>query len=436
MDSPLPSPEPAPIGRIIAGKYRIDALLGHGGRGGVYRAHQIELARDVALKLITGVDDESRARFLQEARLAAEVRHPCVAEVFDAGVSEDGTPYCAMELLQGETLAARIAREGPIEPQQAVTVVAGVCSALAAVHAKRLVHRDVKPSNIFLARRPDGGTDPKLIDFGIAKRVDVGPQVTQRVSTARGLGAHRPPAPTAPGIVVGTPLYLSPEQIMGEPPDARTDVHALGATLYEALCGQPPFLGGDTQDILTKILTEPPAPLAQRAPDAGIPDALDREVRRALAKDPAERHAGAGDFAAALWTALASARRDSPLAPLPVHVAASRSPRLGIVGAVIAMSLALLVIAWVRRAPHPAPPALAPVAAAPVVAPTATEQPAVIPAATAETAPAATRARPEPRVRAPRASAVTPTSTAAPQSTPTAAPSATAFRIDDLKVPY
>lgn len=431
MDPTLPAPktDPTSIGRIIAGKYRLDALLGHGGRGGVYRAHQIELARDVALKLITGVDEDARARFLQEARLAAEVRHPCVAEVFDAGVSEDGTPYCAMELLEGETLAARIARDGPMEPQQAVTVMAGVCSALSAVHGKRLVHRDVKPSNVFLARRADGGIDPKLIDFGIAKRVDLGPELVRRVSTARGLGAaHRTPAPTAPGVVLGTPLYLSPEQIMGEPLDARTDVHALGATLYEALSGEPPFVGGDTQDILTKILTEQPASLSQRAPGAGIPEALDREVLRALAKDPAERHASAADFAAALWTALASARSDSPLAPLPV-VPMGRSPRSGLVAAVIALGVALLAVAWVRRAPHPPPPAprIATTAATPAVAaPTPTEAPAASPAPAAPSAPAPTGPRAEPRGRAPRGQA----------PAPSAAPSATAFRIDDLKVPY
>src|SRR5207245_2497418 len=145
-------------------------------------------------------------------------------------------------------------------------------------HGKGLVHRDVKPSNVFLARRQDGGVDPKLIDFGLAKRIDVAPEVKRRVPTSRGLGAGRAPAPTVPGIVKGTPLYLSPEQILGEPVDARTDVHAVGATLYEALCGQPPFVGGDMQDILTRIVTEAPVPLGERAPDAGIPEALDHEI--------------------------------------------------------------------------------------------------------------------------------------------------------------
>jgi serine/threonine-protein kinase len=434
MDPTLPSPDAAPAGRIVAGKYRIEASIGRGGRGEVYRAHAIELEREVALKLIRGVDDDGCARFLEEARLAAEVRHPCVAEVFDAGVADDGTPYCAMELLDGETLAARLARGGPVPAQEAVSLIAGVCSALSVLHGRGLVHRDVKPSNLFVARRPDGGADLKLIDFGSAGRVDVPLEVKRRATTARGLGARGPAA--APGAARGTPLYLSPEQIMGEPLDARTDVHALGATLYEALSGQPPFVGADRQEAMILIVTEPPMPLGERAPDAGIPDALDHEVRRALSKDPAARHASAADLAAALWTALATARRDSPPAPLPVPMPPPRSPRL-VVAALIAASLALIAVAWLRRAPRPAPTAPAPatvaaVAPAPAAA-AATEEPLPTVVAAAEAAPAASGARPRPRPARPSAPAAP---TTPPPAPPSAAPTATNLRIDDLKIPY
>ena len=430
---PVPSSgETSPIGSVIAAKYRIEAALGQGSRGTVYRALQIDLERDVALKLVSGVDEDGRARFLREARLAADVRHPCVAEVFDAGVTEDGTPYCAMELLQGETLAARIARKGPIGAREAVGILAGICSAVAAVHGKGLVHRDIKPGNIFLAQRQDGGVDPKLIDFGIAKRIDLGAEVVRRVHTARGLGGPRAPAPTAPGVVLGTPLYLSPEQIMGEKLDGRSDVHALGATLYEALSGGPPFPGEDAQSILGRILSEAPEPLGQRAPEAGIPEALDREVLRALAKDPAERHASAADFANALWTALAVTRRDSPPAPAPVPMPLPvRSVGRPVMAVVLIVMAALLVLAWRRRAPTPALPSQTSTTSqtVPTASPSASAPPeiAVSPPPTSEAV-----NQLAPKTKRPQG----PPSHPSTAPTATAATSANPFRIDDLKIPY
>ncbi|MFT3771180.1 MAG: serine/threonine-protein kinase [Minicystis sp.] len=351
------------------------------------------------------------------------MRHPCVVAIHDAGIDDAGNPYCAMELLEGETLAARVAREGRIAPAEAVALAASVASALQAVHNKGFLHRDVKPSNIFLARRPDGGVDPKLIDFGIAKRVAVEPEVVKRVTTRR-LGNVRAPQPTAAGVIVGTPCYLSPEQIMGTALDARSDVYALASTLYEALAGTPPFTAQPLIDLLETIVCEAPEPLAKRAPEAAIPEALDREILRALAKDPAERHGSAADFAAALWAALATARMESSAPPPPLPTT-SRGPIV-----VIAVSLAMAAVigvALLRRpaTPRPPPPVVvnAVTSAAPPPAPPIDTAP--------EVTPASATVAPPPRPRAPRAS-----TTAAPAATASSKAPAPNLRMDDLKVPY
>jgi len=227
------------------------------------------------------------------------------------------------------------------------------------VHDKGFLHRDVKPSNVFLAKRPDGGADPKLIDFGIAKRVAISDDVRRRVNTMRGMGG---PA-TALDMIVGTPLYMSPEQIEGSAVDGRSDVYALGITLYEMLAGAPPFADDDLATLLTKIVVEDPAPLARAAPEAGVPAALDRAVLSALSKAPADRPATAADFAAALWSALAAARHspDPAIPPPPV-----RDRRL-IVAVGVAALLALSVVALFLRSPPPrrrrrrrSPPRLSP----------------------------------------------------------------------------
>ena len=188
-----------------------------------------------------------------------------------------------------------------------MAIAAGVCSALGAVHDKGIVHRDVKPSNIFLARRPDGGADPKLLDFGVAKRISVPPDTVRRVTKRYG-ERHGTPAPTAANMIVGTPRYLSPEQILGHKVDARSDVWALSATLYEALGGAPAFAGATLSELLEKIVVEAPAPLAP----LGVAPALDRVLTRALAKEPADCASRARPT---LHGALGGARRGAAAGP-------------------------------------------------------------------------------------------------------------------------
>jgi serine/threonine protein kinase len=438
------APETAPLllvdGRVVAGRYRLSVVLGKGAQGTVFQATQIELDRRVAIKLLSGdVSEEARERFVREVKITADLRHPGVAVVYDAGVTGEGQPYCAMELLSGETLAQRIAREGRIPAAELVPILAGVCSALDAVHAKRVIHRDIKPSNIFLARREDGGVDPKLIDFGIAKSfaVDV-PEVIER-ATLLGLGKKRPPLQTVPGLIAGSPAYLSPEQIRGDVVDHRSDIHALGVTAYEALTGTLPFDASPIAALLARIVCEEPEPLRARAPDAEIPEPVAAVILRALAKEPERRPASAGELANALWAALAEAKGAKMPSARPLPAAPERRTR-DVRGLVIAIAvvLAMVFAAWALRGTlraSPPPPSVAqgalstprpPAPPAPDPDPLPVEEPA--PAPTGSDAPRV------PALVRPRASTA-PSSSAPPARIPTASPSAD-FRIDDLKTPF
>jgi serine/threonine-protein kinase len=389
MQPPSSTPSEAPrrgprTGDEIAGKYRLGDLLGRGGRGEVYAALQVDLSREVAVKVLADScrDDDERARFVRETRIVAGIRHPCIVEIYDAGVEPDGAPYCVMELLQGETLADRLTRCGPLGPGEAVGVASGLCQALQAVHDKGFLHRDVKPSNVFLARRADGGVDPKLIDFGIAKKVALDKATLRRLTTLRGLGAAKE---TAMDIIVGTPRYLSPEQILGTKLDARSDVHAMAATLYEMLCGAPPFEAATLGDLLGAIVQQPATPLSER--DPALPDALDRAVLRALAKDPAQRPASAADFAASLWSAMATAKyAESSPPPAP-----SRRRGLGFaVLAGVAVLIAAISVVVIARPPAPAAVSATTAAAAatPASPPASPPEPVVTPSAPEPPSPA------------------------------------------------
>ena len=266
MDSP----------RILANRYRLEATIGHGGMGIVHRAIDQELERAVAIKLLSEDHDEvAFERFLTEAKRTAAVRHPCIIEVFDVG--KDGPDaFLVMELLEGETLAQRLAG-GPIAAAEAVAIGGQICDALAAAHEAGLVHRDLKPANVFLVRTAESAPRVKLLDFGIAKRIDG--------ATAR----------TDPSMIVGTLEYLSPEQIRGEALDGRADLYALGMTLYRMLTGVPPFAGDNVASLIHQHLSVAPGALRDRAPDRAIPRALDAAVLRLLAKAPSRRPRSARD---------------------------------------------------------------------------------------------------------------------------------------------
>jgi TolB-like protein/thioredoxin-like negative regulator of GroEL len=272
-----------PGSRLAA--YEIVALLGSGGMGEVYRARDLRLHRDVALKIIRGTnEDESRRRMLREARAAAAVSHPNICQVFEAG-EEQGALFITMELLTGETLADRISR-GRIPVSEAISLAVETLTALHVIHAQGFIHRDLKPENIFLT--PHG---IKILDFGLARpaSVDAGPSLTQTASRL-----------TQVGMTIGTPRYMAPEQIHGLPLDAQTDLFAMGATLYEMLSGRPAFAGSTSVDILHATLHDTPAALG----GSRTIESVNRIVQRLLAKNREDRPASASAAAEELRSCL------------------------------------------------------------------------------------------------------------------------------------
>ncbi len=271
------TPRPGEPTRL--GRYRVLRRLGQGGMGVVFAAEDESLGRTVAVKVIAEADESARKRFRREARAAAAVNHPNVCQVYEIG-EDEGQLFIAMELLEGEPLADRLAR-GPVPVAEAIGLGRGILSALEALHATGVVHRDLKPSNAFLT--PHG---VKLLDFGLARPLPK--DLTQSIEAGTEL--------TRPGLLVGTPRYMAPEQVLGHEVDARTDLFSAAAILYEAVSGRPAFLGATVVEVLSATLHEQPPALAG---DTAVV-ALDRLLRRALAKRPADRPGSASEMAAEL----------------------------------------------------------------------------------------------------------------------------------------
>jgi WD40 repeat protein len=268
------------------GPYEVVGLLGAGGMGEVYRARDPRLGRDVAIKVLLteyAQSPDRLRRFEHEARLAGSLSHPNVLTLYDVGTHE-GAPYLVTELLEGRSLRSLLER-GPLGVRKAVECAQQIARGLAAAHAKGIVHRDLKPDNLFVTR--DGPV--KILDFGLAKLTPPEP---------RGLQGSQRSTTTAEGQVVGTVGYMAPEQVKGQPADARSDIFALGAVLYEMLSGRRAFRGDTAIDTLTAILTKEPEELTR--PGRSVPPGLERILRRCLNKDPAERFQGAHDLALAL----------------------------------------------------------------------------------------------------------------------------------------
>jgi hypothetical protein len=270
-------------GEIIADKYKLVSQLGAGGMGSLWMAKNLQLDAPVALKLIRAdiASKEADERFITEARTLARLRHPNIVRVFDFGRTRHEDPYIVMELLQGETLGGRLNRTARLPPAHALQLILPIVDALVAAHAKGVVHRDIKPDNVFLAD-DDGRLQPKLLDFGIAK-------------TTTGLDERRL---TRTGTVIGSPEYLSPEQARGaEGIDFHTDIWSLSVVIYECLAGQLPFEGSNYNSLLRSIIEDEPAALTE----LGAGDAeLWKLLRAGLAKKPEHRYRRTRDFGIAL----------------------------------------------------------------------------------------------------------------------------------------
>jgi eukaryotic-like serine/threonine-protein kinase len=268
--------------RDSIGRYAVTGMLGEGGMGVVYAAYDDRLGRPVAIKMIKGaiVEPEARDRLRREARSAASVNHPAICQLYEIG-EEQGELFLAMELLQGESLASRIAR-GTLAIPEVASIAIGMLSGIEALHKQGLIHRDLKPSNIFLT--PHG---VKVLDFGLT-------------CSTQALADETATRLTLPGVVIGTPQYAAPEQLRGEAADARADLFAAGAVLYEMLAGRPPFAGRSAVEVFHGIMYEQPAVLTGGPAVA----ALDRVVNRALAKRPADRYQSAEAMAQDLRAAL------------------------------------------------------------------------------------------------------------------------------------
>ena len=278
------------------GPYEVVAPLGEGGMGEVYRATDTRLGRTVALKVLgadTVRDPAARERFEREARLIARLQHPHICVLHDVGVEGD-TPYLVMELLAGETLDARLIK-GHLPLDDALVIGAQIAQALDAAHRQGIAHRDLKPANVMLVKGASR-TDAKLLDFGVARPVDAAARAGQDADDATGVtGATTAAVLTDRHTLVGTLPYMAPEQLAGQPADARTDLWALGCVLYEMLTGTRPFAGKTTASLMAAILEQPAPPLADRAPLT--PPLIDHLVRRCLEKDPEHRWQSARDVA-------------------------------------------------------------------------------------------------------------------------------------------
>ncbi len=301
MSEPQSTTE-APVreGDVLAGKYRVEKVLGVGGMGVVVAAMHTELDQRVALKFLQAAAARNPsvvARFNREARAAAKIKSQHVARVIDVGTLENGTPYIVMEYLEGKDLSDILARDGRVPVGVAVDYVLQASEAIAEAHAAGFVHRDLKPPNLFLAHQSDGSSIVKVLDFGISKAIlaDESPQGGSLTGTTD---------------VFGSPMYMSPEQLKASRDvDARADIWALGTILYELMCGTAPFDRPTVAETFGAILYEQPVPLRKLRPE--VPEELERIVLRCLDKDKTARLGNVAELAKALFPFAASASRIS-----------------------------------------------------------------------------------------------------------------------------
>jgi len=300
--------------RVLAGRYRLDERIDAGGAGEVWRARDLRLGRDAAVKILGASADEAfRERFADEARRAASVSHPNVVTVFDEG--RDGAEsFMVMEFVRGKTLRDVVAERGPLPAHEAARLIAQVAAALDAAHEAGVIHCDVKPANVIV----DEHARAKLADFGVAR-------------AAREPREHE---------LIGTARYIAPERIAGEPASERSDLFSLGLVAYELLAGRPAFGEMETEDLLRLRLDAPPPSL--RSARVGVSEEIDAVIRRALDRDPRARFESAGAFARALLAAVERGDATSVIGAVPRPLRSRRAPRIDTTLALLAITAVLV----------------------------------------------------------------------------------------------
>ena len=260
------------VGQTFGGKYRVISELSQGGMGKIYKAEQIALGRSVAIKVIVADDDPvANKRFLLEASLTANLDHPNIVKIYDFGRTEDGVLFLVMELIQGENLESWVKNQGPLTPAETLRIGRQLSGALTESHSKKVVHRDIKPANIIITRRTGGELSATLIDFGLVKNADA----------AGGLSRT--------GMIVGTPMYMAPEQLSASGVDDRVDIYTLGLTLFYGLTGRDPYPDRGLSSLMHAQLNEPLEPVSTLSDAMGEGHLLDWIISTATAKDPGER---------------------------------------------------------------------------------------------------------------------------------------------------
>jgi len=301
------------LGAVIDDRYRVIRRIGEGGMGIVYEVEHVVIEKRLALKVLRD-DYSSRpevvARFRQEAKSASRIGNEHIVDISDFGETPGGASYFVMELLDGEDLANVLAREGTLPLSRAADIVTQCARALAAAHTKGIVHRDMKPENVFLTKRESRPDFVKIVDFGIAKMSDI----ETEGQPGRKL--------TKTGMIFGTPEYMSPEQAAGKSLDHRVDIYALGVIFFELLTGRVPFSGDTFMGVLTQHMFEAPPALVAANPNLKVPDSVEQFVRRALAKDAGERFQTCDELVSAMDKAV---RGVAPSIPPPVEGGAPAS---------------------------------------------------------------------------------------------------------------
>ena len=385
-------PDPL-LGRMFDGRYEVRSTLGQGGMGTVYRGWQMSVDREVAIKVIhpkLASDRIAVKRFLREVRLASRISQPGIVNVYDSGQTEDGILYLVMELLRGRPLAQDLLARQPIAMQRVETIALQLCDALDVAHAAGIVHRDLKPGNIVILDDPPGRDLIKVLDFGLAKSLvaDTSSVVTQS------------------NAIIGTPLYMAPEQIQNRPADERADLYSLGCIIYQLVSGRPPFIADSVNQVLAMHIEEAPDPLP-----GFVPPRLQRVILKLLAKDPGNRILSAALTRTALEDAFVEVSHAStsertllpaisPQAALAVTAPATPTGGAAAVSAPVNPAIAPHKRKWGRLIPAVIILGLAIVYLLDRNRPTR-ETPAATPVLDAQSAPAAADAAPAPVVDAP-----------------------------------